>query len=266
MRIGAMNHPKREVVKEIEWIGSMGLDFLDLTLEPPNAASWKIDIQTIRKMLNEFQLGLVGHTAYYLPLASPFESIRRAAVDELKRCIDIFQELGASWMNIHPDRNIPLHERSFVIERNLLSLRELLDFSRNSGVGIMIENIPGHFNTAAQLGQLLDPLPELGLHLDIGHCNLWTEQNTADEILAAYGRRLSHLHLHDNRGGHADLHLPLGTGTLDVMHAIRALKVIGYDDTITLEVFSPDRRYLALSRDILRQLWDNPVLDSPILV
>jgi sugar phosphate isomerase/epimerase len=119
----------------------------------------------------------------------------------------------------------------------------------------MIENLPGAFNTAAQLGELLERLPELGLHLDIGHCNLMVERNTTGEILAAYGSRLRHVHLHDNKGGTADLHLPLGCGTLDTRREIQALKSAGYDGTITLEVFSSDRSYLRHSRDRLRRLW-----------
>ena len=74
---------------------------------------------------------------------------------------------------------------------------------------------------------------------------------------AAYGLRLRHVHLHDNKGGSADLHLPLGAGTLDTAHHIQSLQAIGYDGTITLEVFTPDRRHLAYSRDVLRALWDS---------
>src|SRR5262249_30876483 len=121
---------------------------------------------------------------------------------------------------------------------------------------LMIENLPGDFNTAEQLGELLDPLPELGLHLDIGHANLLTAQNTTDGILRAWGARLRHVHLHDNKGGSADLHLPLGVGTVDVVRSVRALKQSSYDGPITLEVFSPDRRHLAYSRDVLRRAWD----------
>lgn len=251
-----MNHPQHDVVEEIQWMAAMGLEFVDLTLEPPRAAVWNLDVPAIRKVLAQHHLGIIGHTAYYLPIASPFESIRRAAVEELKRCLEVFHALGVQWMNVHPDRDIPLHNRNFVIERNLASLRELGRTARELGLRLMIENIPGHFNTAVQLGQLLEPLPELGLHLDIGHCNLLVEHNTADEILALFGPRLAHVHLHDNRGGHADLHLPLGTGTLDVAHGLNSLHRVGYDGTITLEVFSPDRQYLAHSRDILRELWD----------
>lgn len=133
----------------------------------------------------------------------------------------------------------------------------MLPYAREVGVGLMVENLPGDFNTVAQMGELLDPLHELGLHLDIGHCNLRVPYNTTEPILEAYGSRLKHVHLHDNKGGSADLHLPLGSGNVDVPRAIAALKRVGFDGTITLEVFTPDRHHLAYSRDVLRRLWDN---------
>lgn len=198
----------------------------------------------------------VGHTAYYLPLASPFEEIRRGAVDELRRCIEAFAAIGVSAMNIHPDRIPPMHDRRFCIERNIVSLRELLPMGQKLGVRLMIENLPEGFNTVPQLAELLDPLPDLWLHLDIGHANLMVSHNTTEELLQRFGRRLLHVHLHDNKGGHADLHLPLGVGAMDVRRYVKALKRAAYDHTITLEVFTPDRQYLDASRRVLRALWD----------
>lgn len=255
MLIGAMNHPARDVLMEIDWISEMGFDFIDLTLEPPAADVRKLDLHDVRSALDDHGLSVVGHTAYYLPLCSPFESLRRAAVQELKLCLEAFGQLGVRWMNLHPDRQAPLHDRKFVIERNLQSIRELLPVAQEHGLGLMIENLPGNFNTARQVSELLDPIPELGLHLDIGHANLLVELNCTDELLASYGRRLRHVHLHDNKGGNADLHLPLGAGTLETDHYVRSLQAVGYDDTITLEVFTPDRRHLAYSLEVLRQLW-----------
>ena len=98
-------------------------------------------------------------------------------------------------------------------------------------------------------------LPTAGLHLDIGHSNLSVPHNTAGELIARFRQRLAHVHLHDNRGGHADLHLALGMGDLDVAAHLRQLRASGYDDTITLEVFARDRHFLAYSRDRLRELW-----------
>lgn len=257
MLIGSMNHPSRNVIEEIMWMVALELEFIDLTLEPPTAASWRVNAKDIRRALDDFGFEVVGHTAYYLPMASPFEEIRRAAVEELKRCLEQFSVIGAKWMNLHPDRQIPMHGREFVIERNLKTISELLPVARDCGVGLMIENLPGDWNSVLQLSQLLDPLPELGLHLDIGHANLQVPRNTTDEILRAYGARLRHVHLHDNKGGTQDLHLPLGCGNLDVAHQIQLLRATGYDNTITLEVFSEDKHYLSYSRDVLRKLWDS---------
>lgn len=256
MLIGAMNHPAHDVLAEIEWIAALGLDFIDLTLEPPAAASWLVDTAAIRRAIQGTGLKVVGHTAFYLPMASAFEEVRRASVEELRRCLRAFGEIGAKWMNLHPDRHAPMHDRSFFIHRNIETISDLLPEARRCGVGMMIENLPGDYNSAPQLGELLDPIPELGLHLDLGHANLLVAYNTTEEILAAYGSRLRHVHLHDNKGGHADLHLPLGAGTLDWQRSVRALQSCGYNGTITLEVFTPDRHYLTYSRDQLRRVWD----------
>jgi len=256
MLIGTMNHPGREVLSEIKWIAEMGFDFVDLTLEPPKADVRSINIEAVRAALQKTRLGVVGHTAYYLPLCSPFESIRRAAVEELKLCLRAFAALGVSRMNLHPDRLAPFSDRHYVIERNVQTIRELMPLSRELGVGLMIENLPAGFNSVRQLGDLLDAIPELGLHLDIGHANLLVPYNATDEILKAYGNRLQHVHLHDNKGGEADLHLPLGSGNIDTAHYVRSLQNAGFDGTITLEVFTPDRNHLAYSRDVLRRAWD----------
>jgi sugar phosphate isomerase/epimerase len=264
MLIGTMNHPAKDVIEEIEWMAAMGLEFLDLTLEPPAAASWRVDPRAIRASLEKHRMAVVGHTAYYLPIGTAFEEIRKACVGELRRCLEIFSFVGARWMNLHPDRHAPMHDRPFYIRQNIRTIEELLPDARRLGVGIMLENLPGEYNSAEQLGELLDPLPELGLHLDIGHANLQVRHNHTGEILAAYGPRLRHVHLHDNRGGHADLHLPLGAGDVDVRRAVRALHRCGYDGTITLEVFTPDKHFLAYSRDVLRRIWDEEKRVAPV--
>ncbi len=256
MLIGTMNHPGHDLLQEIEWIARMDFDFVDLTLEPPMAEARRVDTDAVSAALKNHGLAVVGHTAYYLPLCSPFESLRRAAVEELKLCLEVFAAVGAEWMNLHPDRQAPFHDRKYIIERNLQTIRELLPLARQLGIGIMVENLPGSFNSVRQLAELLEPLPELALHLDIGHANLLVDRNTTDELLAAYGSRLRHVHLHDNKGGSADLHLPLGAGTLDTAHYVSALQAAGYDGTITLEVFTPDRRHLSYSREVLRRTWN----------
>ncbi len=255
MLIGAMNHPARPLEEQIAWLRDSGFEFIDLTLEAPGAASWSMDAKGVRAILERARMKIVGHTAPWLPIASAVEELRQAALLEFRRCIDVFAELGTRWMNVHPGLT-PMHTRKFAVQRNVASLAELLGHGQERGVGVMIENVPGRFNSAEELGELFEPLPELGLHLDVGHANLMVERNTVEEILERFGDRLRHVHLHDNRGGNLDLHLPLGAGSVDVIGAVRLLKEYGYDETITLEVFSEDRNLLLHSRDVLRKIWD----------
>jgi sugar phosphate isomerase/epimerase len=53
--------------------------------------------------------------------------------------------------------------------------------------------------------------------------------------------------------------MPLGMGNIDWEKAVSALKSIGYDETITLEVFVSDKsdslQPLEESRRLVRDLW-----------
>jgi sugar phosphate isomerase/epimerase len=254
MRIGAMNHPQNRVEDEIVWMAEMGLEFIDLTLEPPAAGHWQIDAESISELLKETGLEVIGHTAYYLPLGHPFEEVRAGAVEAFSSTLQALARLGACCMNIHPDFKAPMHSYDFSIEQNLKSIRELLPLARRLDMELMIENLPVDINEVSQLSRLLDAVPELGLHLDIGHTNLKVRENTTAAIMERYGSRVRHVHLHDNRGTD-DLHLPLGAGTLDLEGCVKCLKAAGYDGTITLEVFSPDRELLRFSAEKLRRVW-----------
>lgn len=251
-----MNHPGEPLARELAWMAELKLDFVDLTLEPPAVATWQLNPTEVKRMLADLGLGVVGHTAYYLPIGSSFASLRRAALDELRRAAEFFAEVGVRWMNVHPDGHAPFVDETTIVQRNIESLRDLADFARRLDVGIMLENVPGRFNSVAQLAPIFTAVPEAALHLDIGHSNLAVAQNTAPELIRRFSGRLAHVHLHDNRGGQADLHLALGMGDVDVAGSVRALREAGYDGTITLEVFARDRHFLAYSRDRLRAIWD----------
>jgi sugar phosphate isomerase/epimerase len=255
MQIGAMNHPGEPLHREVAWMAELKLDFIDLTLEPPAAATWQLRPNEVSALLRDHGLGVIGHTAYYLPIASNFESLRRAAIDELKRALEFFAAIGVKWMNVHPDGHAPFTDEPTIVHRNITSLRELVTFAQPLGVGVMLENVPGRFNSLAQLAPIFQAVPEAALHLDIGHCNLHVTQSTAAELITHFAQRLAHVHLHDNRGGHHDLHLALGMGDIDMAAHVRQLRASGYDTTITLEVFARDRNYLAYSRDRLREWW-----------
>ena len=76
------------------------------------------------------------------------------------------------------------------------------------------------------------------------------------EYLDAFADRLAHIHIHDNHG-EQDEHLPLGDGKIDFKKVVKLLKGIGYEKTITFEVFT-SRSDAARSMRFLKRLWDKP--------
>ncbi len=256
MLVGAMNFPGRSVLKEIHRIHEDGFDFVDLTLEPP--AAWTPDGKEVGRLLGDLGLAVVGHTAWYLPLASPFPELRATAKDLYRRALDTFVDAGVDLVNIHPDARVPLTSVDQVRARNAESIAELAADAAERGIRLMVENLDRLFAGVEDLAAVLDAVPEAGFHLDIGHANLRLalgERNRAVGLLEAFGSRLAHVHISDNRGGDADLHLPLGAGVIDWRWAAQALKEAGYDGTVTLEVFSREREHLRTSRRLWLEWW-----------
>lgn len=244
------------MAKEIHRIHDDGFDYVDLTLEPP--AAWTPDGKEVGRLLADLGLDAVGHTAWYLPFASPFPELRGSASDIFVRALDVFADAGVTLVNIHPDQKVPLTSIEQVRKQNAEAIAELAGIAAQRGITLMVENLDRLFSDVDDLRAILDAVPEVGFHLDIGHANLRLglgEPHRLARLLEAFGGRLRHVHVSDNRGGADDLHLPLGAGVIDWKGSIRLLKRAGYDGTVTLEVFSREREHLRTSRRLWLEWW-----------
>lgn len=255
MRIGMMNNPARDPLREIRWAAEHGFDFIDLTLEHPKTGADVVDSHAVRTALDETGLSVVGHTAWYLPFGSPVPRLREAAIAEVESAFPQFVTAGVALVNVHPDggrRTVGIGGEQ-IRAWNIAAFARLAVAAQAHGLRLMVENIPEHFDTVADLRALLDAHPSIGFHLDIAHAQV--RGTRTHEFLTAFSDRLAHVHLSDN-SGRSDDHLPLGAGRLDWKRLVRALKRTGYDATITLEVFSNDPDYLLASQRKLRIAWD----------
>lgn len=251
--MGMMNYPASDVFGEIRWAALNGFDFLDFTVEPPLAYADQLNCGKIRTALKKSKLGVVGHTAYYFPIASPIKSLRETSVKEIIKCMKILKKIGAEKINIHPDFRHPhFFSTRDVLGFNIESLGKIVAAGKTSGLDVMLENLNSDI---AFLDEIFSVIPELKFHFDLGHANLLPGECSAEKILLKFSGRLAHVHLSDNKGGYDDLHIPLGTGNIDWEKALTALKKTGYDGTITLEVFSPDRDYLLLTKQKVQKFW-----------
>jgi sugar phosphate isomerase/epimerase len=237
--VGAMNFPGRSVLKEIHRIADDGFDFVDLTLEPP--AAWTPNGKEVGSLLSDLGLSAVGHTAYYLPLASPFPELRAVARDLYKRGLDVFADAGVELVNVHPDPRVPLQSPDRVQARNAEVIGELVEDASQRGITIMVENIDRAFTRPGDFQPIFEAVPDAKFHLDIGHANLRLgigERNRTPALLEAFADRLA-----------------LGAGVIDWKAAARWLQDAGWDGTVTLEVFSREREHLITSRRLWLRWW-----------
>ena len=255
MIIGMMNNPINSVYDEAEYCGRAGFDFLDLTIEGPGAAN--VDVDRLTETMARYSLSVTGHTDPCLPYAYPVQAIRDACLGELERCARIFSALGANVINIHPCYLSPPALRKDRILFHTEALKPIVDMAASYGLTLILENFTAPFDTVATFKQLLEAVPGLKLHLDFGHSNFGRDGH--DRFCRELGPHLCHVHFSDNRG-RSDDHMPLGVGTVDWKQAVESLKTIGYDGTITLEIFCNDPvmqgKYLSLSRERVLRLWE----------
>jgi sugar phosphate isomerase/epimerase len=141
---------------------------------------------------------------------------------------------------------------------DLASLEAMVEKAERLGLCLCLENMFPRSNSLVDpddFVEIFERFPELKMTFDIGHANIGgSGGKRALGFLERFHDRIEHIHASDNFGKE-DNHLPVGAGTVDFPKIIKAIKGVGYDKTITLEVFSRDRDYLKISREKLVDLF-----------
>lgn len=248
MKIGYPNNPRKDVIEEIKWI-SRHFDFVDFFMEPDKAYYDVMDLEMVKNALEEHEMDIVGHTPYYLPFFSPIKSIRKNAIEEGEKCFNAFEKLGAEFVTVHGSWP-PLFNAKEGLELQIEILEELIRRAEKYGIKVMYESGVKELDNYKNVAKILNALPKLYFHLDIGHASLHGKD--ACKFIRRLHSRIKHVHLHDNFGKD-DLHLPIGVGKIKWEDVIKELKKY-YDGTITLEIFSP-HDYVLLAKKKFEEMW-----------
>lgn len=242
-----------DVVPLVREAATLGFDSVELSLLGGDKAARR----RVRDEAGAAKLDLTCTTglAPSTDVGSDDPEIRAAGRAALASAIRAAAELGAmhlsgvlygAWGRSEPARR---EERwGHAVD----ALRSVAPLARDEGVVLGIEAINRYetdlVNTAAQAAAMADDVgePNVGVLLDAYHMNI-EEKNAADAV-RAIGSHLVHLHVAGNDRG-----VP-AAGTLDWSALFAALRDVGYDGRVTLEMFvqaqvdvSPD---LTIWRDI----------------
>ncbi len=261
MQYGAMNFPIEPVTDELAEIAALGFDYLELTMDPPQAhhTTLRQQMHAIVNTLNSRCMSVICHLPTFVSTADLTDSIRQASVQEMFHSLEVAAELGARKVVLHPGHIGGLG--SYVIETALAhaneSLAAIIDRAQTLKLCVCLENMFPRcraFVEPDDFVEIMQRFPDLKLTLDTGHANIGTKNGRRIlEFIKKFGHRIGHLHVSDNFGKRDD-HMPLGSGVIDFKKIVRAIKHCGYDDTATLEIFSEDRRALKQSRERFAQM------------
>ncbi|KPJ77068.1 MAG: sugar phosphate isomerase [Deltaproteobacteria bacterium SG8_13] len=262
MRYGAMNHPARPVLDELAEIAGLGFDYLELTLDPPEAHHSQVRKMAakLRAELRRRQMGLVCHMPTFVSLADLTDSIRRASVGEVLASLEAAAELQPAHVVLHPAHIAGMgpYVMDMARQHALDSLAAIADRAGELGLVVCLENMfprtlfcvePDDFQL------VFEQFPALQLTLDIGHgCIGSPRGNRVLQFIQRFAKRVGHLHVSDNFGKRDD-HLPLGTGSIPFAAILKELKKTGFSRTVTFEVFTDDRQQLLHSKGTFETQW-----------
>ncbi len=200
------------------------------------------------------------------------------SVDDIRSVlpyVDLARRFNARLVTFHAPLSTILYTDE-EIATFLRLVEPLLRAADDAGITLSVETLGTYYT---ELTLLFDMGPRLMLTLDLGHGQLFTQENRAHGHIAAFIDRIALVNVHDNKARtmvkelterrgegrmtHAqlremarqyDLHLPIGQGSIDFRALFHDLKVRGYDGMFLM--LAHDRRLFSSERETFLRMWN----------
>jgi sugar phosphate isomerase/epimerase len=182
---------------------------------------------------------------HWISVLDPERRLREAAVDEVKRALELADLVQLSYVVLHLGNP---HEKFTPVsfEHAYAAIAQIRSFS---GTEVTIENIPNEVSTLERIQEFkaVSQLPDVGICYDTGHGHLQGATPAFEHIRT--------LHVHDNNG-EKDEHLWPFDGTLEWPALIERLVVANYAGPFMFEVRGAEPAKGDEVRSRLQDLWD----------
>jgi sugar phosphate isomerase/epimerase len=214
-------------------------------------------IKDLRALLADLGLELSEFVSTPPGMANPDPAVREQAVEHFKRLVEVGVELGTHLVNtVAPepfDLRFPPIMQKHVAQEWTLEFDPGLDWARNwadyvevtrrccavcgdAGVKYALEPHPYRWmRNAASMVRLLEHVdsPALGMNFDPSH--LFPMGEIPQMVIYEVGERVFHCHFSDNDGT-SNAHWRPGKGKIDWKGVLQALRDVGYDYVISIEL------------------------------
>ena len=104
---GLLTNPSNEIISEISKIHELNFEYAEIGIEGPEGNPEIINKKKdeIVKLLQRFKQKPIGHTAYWIDLASDYDYIRHAWILKAIREIKTARKIGIDLINFHANLN-----------------------------------------------------------------------------------------------------------------------------------------------------------------
>lgn len=253
----------------IETIAAIGYRGVELMADMHHALPAAMPAQRVRAVREQLdRLGLVisnvnaftlfadGDT-YHPTWIEDAPALVRRRIDHTRAVIDLAAELGGRTISLQPGG--PMNDdarREEYLERYRDGLAQVLPAAEARGVvlaiepepGLLIESAAEYLDFVGRFG--LADHPALACNCDVGH--LFCVGEDPGDAIRALGRHVAHVHLEDIAASRVHQHIVPGTGAIDFAGVFDALRAIGYDGCVTVELYP----YVDSAETVARQAFD----------
>jgi sugar phosphate isomerase/epimerase len=247
-----LRFPFAEAVRHLAAIGYAGVEIM---ADVPHA--WPAYLlaeqkQAIRDALAQNGLAISNVNAFMMNAINdrrqrywhpswiePDPHYRAIRIDHTTRALTLARELGAKCITTEPGGPLePGQSWSAALALFVEMLKPVIAHAEKEGVLLLIEPEPGLLvETADQFLELMRHVdsPAVGLNFDIGHA--YCVGNDPATTIPRVAKYIRHFHLEDIAATRVHHHLVPGEGAIDFAATFRAIRQIGYDGWVTIELY-----------------------------
>src|SRR5438067_563342 len=247
-----LNFSFPEAARRLAEIGYAGLE---LMADVPHA--WPAYLlpeqkQAVRDALAKYNLAVSNVNAFMMHAVNdprqkywhpswiePDRHYRQIRIDHTKRALTLAKELGAACITTEPGGPVePGASWKDALSLFVEMIKPVAEHAEKEGVSLLVEPEPGLLiETCEQFEEFMKHVdsPAIGMNYDIGHA--FCVKDDPATTIPRVAKYIRHFHLEDIAATRIHQHMIPGTGAIDFKATLAAIRAIGYDGWLTVELY-----------------------------
>ena len=270
MRLAFSTNAFKQVSLEesLEQIAGCGYSGVEIMADVPHAYPPHVDARRRKNLvalLKDLRLGLTNLNAFTLfaqgdtwhpSWIEPDAEARARRIEHTLGAILLARDLGAPGISLEPGGPLPDGmDRAAAMALYREGLERVLPTAEQCGVDLLVEPEPNLLiERPEEFEELLAGLvhPRLALNFDIGH--FYCVGVDPAEAVRRLAPHIRHVHLEDIAPSREHKHLVPGRGAIDLGAVLGALRDVGYNGWITVELYPYEAQAREVAQEAFRYL------------